>query len=59
VYKTFIELYNGCTDGFITYRDLQAYEAVTNIKLSLYEVNLIKQMNSWANDEAEKLKQEQ
>jgi hypothetical protein len=55
-FTVFRELYNGCREGNITYQDMESYCRMKHIELTQYEIELVKRMNYWANDEVDKLK---
>jgi hypothetical protein len=50
LFNIFIDLHYFSRDG-ITYQDIAAYGAANQVTLSVYEVGLIRKMESWAASE--------
>ena len=50
LFNIFIDLFSHCTEK-ITYQDVEAYCSVRKTELSLYEIDLLFQMNTWAKQE--------
>jgi hypothetical protein len=50
LFSIFIDLHYFCSNG-ITYQDIAAYNTATQVTLSVYEVGLIRKMESWASSE--------
>jgi hypothetical protein len=48
---TFIDLYYASRENIISYPDIQAFMGATQTSLSIYEIGLIRRMNSWAANE--------
>jgi hypothetical protein len=53
LFSIFIDLHYFCPNG-ITYQDIAAYRDATQAALSVYEVGLIRKMESWAASENNK-----
>jgi len=53
IYGYFLDLHYASKEG-ISYQDIEAYCNATQNRLSIYEVNLIRQMSSWAASEINK-----
>ncbi|MDR0710419.1 MAG: hypothetical protein LBF77_10180 [Spirochaetaceae bacterium] len=53
LFGIFIDLHYFCPNG-ITYQDIASYGAATQTALSVYEVGLIRKMESWAASEINK-----
>jgi hypothetical protein len=53
LFSIHIDLHFFCLNG-ITYQDIAAYESATKTALSIYEVSLIRKMESWAASEINK-----
>jgi hypothetical protein len=47
LFYIFLDLFYSCREG-ITYPDIQAFSEITQRKLTIYEVSLIRRMSSWA-----------
>jgi hypothetical protein len=48
---TFLDLYYASRDNVVSYPDIQAFMEATRTELSVYEIGLIRHMNSWASNE--------
>lgn len=59
IWTVFIELYNSCQDGLITFRDIESWQNVTGERLSLYEISLVRKMLSWGNSEIDAMKKDE
>lgn len=57
IFNSFLELYNMSIDK-ITFHDIVCYQQVKMIKFTQFEIDLIKLMQCWANDEIETLRKE-
>jgi hypothetical protein len=55
----FIDIYYTCREGIVTYPDIEAFKKSTQTDLSIYEVQLIRRMSSWANSEEQKAYKEE
>jgi hypothetical protein len=53
LFNIFIDLHYFCPNG-ITYQDIASYESAAKTALSIYEVSLIRKMESWAASEINK-----
>jgi hypothetical protein len=53
LFGIFIDLHYFCPNG-ITYQDIAAYGTATKVELSVYEVGLVRKMESWAASEINK-----
>jgi hypothetical protein len=51
---TFLDLYYASRDNVVSYPDIQAFMEATQTELSIYEIGLIRRMNSWAANETYK-----
>jgi hypothetical protein len=50
LFNIFIDLFSHCVEK-ITYQDICSYCTVRKTELSLYEIDLLLQMNTWAKQE--------
>lgn len=57
IFNVFIDLYSACVEK-ITYRDIESYCNVRHCTLKQVEIEMLYKMNSWANDEINKLQEE-
>lgn len=57
IYTSFIEIYNH-TGESLTWTQIESYAKMRKIDFTQNEINLILKMNSWANQEVEKLRKE-
>jgi hypothetical protein len=51
LFATFLDVYYASRDNVISYPDIQAFTEATQTELSMYEIALIRRMNSWASNE--------
>lgn len=56
IYTAFIDLYNASKEK-ITYLDIDAYCRVKQMQFSLYEIELIKRMETWASIKIDEMKE--
>nr|DAF41206.1 MAG TPA: hypothetical protein [Caudoviricetes sp.] len=59
IWTVFIELYNSCRDGLITFIDIESWQNVTGERLSLYDISLVRKMLSWGNSEIDAMKKDE
>lgn len=58
IFNMFLEIYNLSKDG-MTWQDIQAYIFCRDIRLSQSEIDLILLCSSWANEQIQKLRDEE
>jgi hypothetical protein len=51
LFLVFLDLYYASRDNVISYPDIKAFMEATRTDLSIYEISLIRAMNSWASNE--------
>jgi hypothetical protein len=51
LFLTFLDLYYASRDNVISYPDIKAFCEAMQTELSIYEIALIRKMNSWASNE--------
>jgi hypothetical protein len=51
LFFVFLDLYYASRDNVVSYPDIKAFMDAAETKLSLYEIALIRRMNSWAANE--------
>lgn len=57
LYNVFLELYNGCGDN-LTWSEIKAFCDMRQVVLTQIELDYIFKMNSWANAQIKKMRDE-